>query len=73
MAHSLMHSIGSAINRFFEKHRVEKTRTELLALDDHALADIGMTRSELEVREDPLVLHDVYGAKHDPDTIRRPH
>jgi uncharacterized protein YjiS (DUF1127 family) len=70
MAHSLMHTIGSAINRFFERHRVEKTRTELLSLDDHALADIGMSRSDLEFREDPLTLHDVY---EDPERMRRPH
>lgn len=73
MAHSLMHTIGSAINRFVERHRLEKTRTELLSLDDHALADIGMSRSELELREDPLMVHDPYGAKDDPDRLRRPH
>lgn len=47
MAHSMMHSIGSAVSRFFERRRIEKTRTELLTLDDHALADIGMVRSDL--------------------------
>ncbi|MBM3546707.1 MAG: DUF1127 domain-containing protein [Alphaproteobacteria bacterium] len=73
MAHSLMRSIGSAITRFFEKRREERTRTELLSLDDHALADIGMKRDELDYREDPLMLHDVHGAPADPDRIRRPH
>jgi uncharacterized protein YjiS (DUF1127 family) len=73
MAHSLMHTIGSAFGRFFERHRQQKTRSELLALDDHSLADIGMSRSELEYREDPLMLHDVYGAPTDPDRLRRPH
>lgn len=58
MAHSVMHNIGSAVSRFFERRRIEKTRTELLTLDDHALADIGMTRSDLEAREDPMMAHD---------------
>lgn len=58
MAHSMMHTIGSAVSRFFERKRIEKTRTELLTLDDHALADIGLTRSDLEAREDPMLAHD---------------
>ena len=34
MAHSMMHTIGSAVSRFFERKRIEKTRTELLTLDE---------------------------------------
>jgi len=63
MAHSMMHSIGSAVSRFFERRRIEKTRTELLTLDDHALADIGMVRSDLEAREDPMMAHDAAAAR----------
>lgn len=55
MAESLMHSIGSAIHRFVERHREARMRTELLSLDDHALADIGLSRTDLEHRETPLM------------------
>lgn len=69
MAESLMHSIGSAIHRFVERHRQARMRAELLSLDDHALADIGLSRSELEQREDPLLAR-----SDDPiERVRRPH
>ncbi len=67
MAHSMMHSIGSAVSRFFERRRIEKTRTELLTLDDHALADIGMVRSDLEAREDPMMAHDTATPRMPPE------
>lgn len=63
MAHSMMHSIGSAVSRFFERRREARARAELLTLDDHALADIGMVRSELEAREDPVMAHDIRGPR----------
>lgn len=50
-----MHSIGSAIHRFAERHREARMRTELLSLDDHVPADIGLSRSGLEHREMPLM------------------
>ena len=49
----MFEGLTSALHKFFEHRRQEKMRTELLAMDDHALQDIGMTRSELEYREDP--------------------
>ena len=74
MTQSLMESIGSAIHRFFERHRIEKTRTELLSLDDHALADIGLTRNELEFREDPLLAHaEMPERNEEADWMRRTH
>lgn len=69
MAESLMHSIGSAIHRFVERHRQARMRSELLSLDDHALADIGLSRSDLEQREDPLLAR----ADDDITRVRRPH
>lgn len=69
MAETLMHSIGSAIHRFVERHRRARMRSELLSLDDHALADIGLSRSDLEQREDPLQAR----ADGDIDRVRRPH
>lgn len=69
MAESLMHSIGSAIHRFVERHRQARMRSELLSLDDHALADIGLSRSDLEQREDPLLAR----ADDDITRERRPH
>lgn len=69
MAESLMHSIGSALQRFVERHRQARMRSELLSLDDHALADIGLSRSDLEQREDPLQAR----AGGDIDRVRRPH
>ena len=55
MTESLMQSIGSTIHRFVERRRQEKTRTELQVLDDHALADIGLTRADLDYRENPIL------------------
>jgi uncharacterized protein YjiS (DUF1127 family) len=49
----MFEGLGSAIHEFFEQRRQEKMRTELMAMDDHALQDIGLTRTELEYREDP--------------------
>lgn len=71
---SLMQSVGSAIHRFFERRRIEKTRTELLTLDDHALADIGIARSKLEAREDPLMANgDRRGIRDEPARPPRTH
>ena len=69
MAESLMHSIGSALSRFVERHRRARIRSELLNLDDHALADIGLSRTDLEQREDPLLAR----TGEDVDRVRRPH
>ncbi len=55
MAESPMRSIGSAIHRFVEPHHEARMWTELLSLDDHALTDIGLSRSDLEHRESPLM------------------
>ena len=69
MAESLMHSVGSAIHRFIERHRQSRMRSELLALDDHALADIGLSRSDLEHHESPLMAR----TDDDIERVGRPH
>jgi hypothetical protein len=69
----MLEGITSAVHRFFERRRQEKMRSELLALDDHALADIGMSRTDLELKDDPSFIHDPNNLDHEIDRTRRTH